>query len=136
MKIGVPKEIKNHEYRVGLTPGSVREYIAHGHDVVVDTNCGAGITATDDEYRAAGAVVLDTAEEDNILTVVLQIRATTNMNSLTELLQLTEQHTPHLEFDQSLMRTRENQRQGRIPQIELNTQIIPYGVLREQEKSE
>ncbi|MEP1208058.1 MAG: alanine dehydrogenase [Rhizobiaceae bacterium] len=63
MKIGVPKEIKNHEYRVGLTPGSVREYVAHGHDVVVETNCGAGITATDDEYRAAGAVVLDTAEE-------------------------------------------------------------------------
>ena len=63
MKIGVPKEIKNHEYRVGLTPGSVREYVAHGHDVVVETSCGAGITATDDEYRAAGAVVLDTAEE-------------------------------------------------------------------------
>lgn len=63
MKIGVPKEIKNHEYRVGLTPGSVREYIAHGHDVVVETNCGAGITASDDEYRAAGAVVLDSAEE-------------------------------------------------------------------------
>ncbi|NKB53028.1 MAG: alanine dehydrogenase [Rhizobiaceae bacterium] len=63
MKIGVPKEIKNHEYRVGLTPGSVREYVAHGHDVVVETNCGAGISATDEEYQAAGAVVLDTAEE-------------------------------------------------------------------------
>ncbi|MEP0943407.1 MAG: alanine dehydrogenase [Rhizobiaceae bacterium] len=63
MKIGVPKEIKNHEYRVGLTPASVREYVAHGHDVVVETACGAGISATDDAYRAAGAVVLDTAQE-------------------------------------------------------------------------
>ncbi len=63
MKIGVPKEIKNHEYRVGLTPGSVREYVAHGHDVVVETNCGMGIGAGDDIYRAAGATVLDTAAE-------------------------------------------------------------------------
>lgn len=63
MKIGVPKEIKNHEYRVGLTPTSVREYVAHGHDVVVETACGAGISASDDEYRAAGAAVVDTAEE-------------------------------------------------------------------------
>ena len=59
MKIGVPKEIKNHEYRVGLTPGSVREYVAHGHDVVAETRCGAGIGADDDAYRAAGAVVLE-----------------------------------------------------------------------------
>ncbi len=63
MRIGVPKEIKNHEYRVGLTPGSVREYIAHGHDVVVETNCGAGIGAGDDVYKAAGANVVDTAAE-------------------------------------------------------------------------
>ncbi len=63
MKIGVPKEIKNHEYRVGLTPGSVREYIAHGHEVIVETTCGEGIGAVDDIYRAAGASVLDTAEE-------------------------------------------------------------------------
>jgi alanine dehydrogenase len=63
MRIGVPKEIKNHEYRVGLTPGSVREYIAHGHQVVVETNCGAGIGAGDDAYKAAGANVVDTAEE-------------------------------------------------------------------------
>ena len=38
MQIGVPKEIKNHEYRVGLTPGSVREYVAHGHSVMVETS--------------------------------------------------------------------------------------------------
>jgi len=43
MLIGVPKEIKPQEHRVGLVPASVREFIAHGHDVIVETNCGAGI---------------------------------------------------------------------------------------------
>ena len=46
MKVGVPREIKTHEYRVGLTPGAVREYVAAGHNVVVETNAGAGIGAT------------------------------------------------------------------------------------------
>ena len=63
MRIGVPKEIKNHEYRVGLTPGAVREYIAHGHEVIVQTGAGAGIAADDAAYRAAGAGIVDTAEE-------------------------------------------------------------------------
>jgi alanine dehydrogenase len=45
MRVGCPKEIKNHEYRVGLTPGSVREYTAHGHEVLVETGAGAGIGA-------------------------------------------------------------------------------------------
>ena len=63
MKVGVPKEIKTHEYRVGLTPGAVREYVAAGHSVVVETNAGAGIGATDDSYRKAGAVILDSAHE-------------------------------------------------------------------------
>ena len=63
MKVGVPKEIKNHEYRVGLTPGSVREYVAHGHEVIAETGCGAGAGAGDKAYRAAGATVVDTAEE-------------------------------------------------------------------------
>jgi alanine dehydrogenase len=45
LKVGVPKEIKTHEYRVGLTPGAVREYVAAGHRVVVETNAGAGIGA-------------------------------------------------------------------------------------------
>jgi alanine dehydrogenase len=56
MKVGVPREIKTHEYRVGLTPGAVREYVAAGHSVVVETNAGAGIGAADDSYRKAGAV--------------------------------------------------------------------------------
>jgi alanine dehydrogenase len=63
MKVGVPREIKTHEYRVGLTPGAVREYVAAGHSVVVETNAGAGIGAADDSYRKAGAVILDSARE-------------------------------------------------------------------------
>jgi alanine dehydrogenase len=63
MRIGVPKEIKVHEYRVGLTPGATREYVRAGHNVVVETNAGAGIGAADDAYRKAGATVVDTAAE-------------------------------------------------------------------------
>ncbi|WP_163271951.1 alanine dehydrogenase [Chelativorans alearense] len=63
MRVGCPKEIKNHEYRVGLTPGSVREYVAHGHDVLVETGAGAGIGADDNAYRAAGAAIAKTADE-------------------------------------------------------------------------
>lgn len=63
MRVGVPKEIKNHEYRVGLTPQSVRELAAHSHEVLVERGAGAGIGACDEEYRAAGGVVIDTAEE-------------------------------------------------------------------------
>ena len=63
MRVGCPKEIKNHEYRVGLTPGAVREYVAHGHEVVVETKAGAGIGADDDAYRAAGAKIVATAAD-------------------------------------------------------------------------
>ncbi len=63
MQIGVPKEIKNHEYRVGLTPTSVREMVKHGHRVVVETDAGIGIKRSDDEYRNAGAEIVDTAAE-------------------------------------------------------------------------
>lgn len=63
MRVGCPKEIKNHEYRVGLTPGSVREYVAHGHIVIMETNAGAGIGAGDDAYKAAGAKIVGTAKE-------------------------------------------------------------------------
>jgi len=63
MRIGVPKEIKAQEYRVGLTPGAVREYVAAGHSVVVETGAGAGIGATDEAYRTAGAVIADSAAE-------------------------------------------------------------------------
>jgi alanine dehydrogenase len=63
MRVGVPSEIKVHEYRVGLTPGAVREYVAHGHRVVVQSGAGAGIMASDDAYRAAGAEIATTAAE-------------------------------------------------------------------------
>ncbi len=63
MLIGTPKEIKNHEYRVGLTPESVTELIAHGHEVLVQTGAGAGIGAEDSQYQQAGATVVPTAHE-------------------------------------------------------------------------
>jgi alanine dehydrogenase len=63
MRVGVPKEIKVHEYRVGLTPGAVREYVAAGHNVVVETDAGGGIGASDEAYRKAGAVIAGTAAE-------------------------------------------------------------------------
>lgn len=63
MLIGVPKEIKNHEYRVGMVPASVRELIAHGHEVIVEHNAGIGIGFTDHDYQAVGASIKDTAEE-------------------------------------------------------------------------
>lgn len=63
MRIGVPKEIKNHEYRVGLTPDSVHEMVAHGHEVYVETNAGAGIGASDEDYAGAGAKILPTAKD-------------------------------------------------------------------------
>jgi len=62
MLVGVPKEIKNHEYRVGLTPVSVKELVANGHKVLVQTGAGAGIGESDDDYRAAGASIADSAE--------------------------------------------------------------------------
>jgi alanine dehydrogenase len=63
MRIGVPKEIKVLENRVGLVPGSVREAVAHGHEVVVEHNAGQGIGMDDEAYRKAGAKVVGTAAE-------------------------------------------------------------------------
>ena len=63
MRIGVPKEIKNNEFRVGVTPGSAREYVSRGHEVFVETNAGAGIGADDATYEAAGAKILGSAAE-------------------------------------------------------------------------
>ncbi|MBC2667917.1 alanine dehydrogenase [Novosphingobium piscinae] len=63
MRVGTVKEIKNHEYRVGLTPESARELVAHGHEVWVETGAGNGIGASDADYAAAGAVLKPTAAE-------------------------------------------------------------------------
>ena len=62
MRIGVPKESKNHEYRVGMIPGAVRELTKRGHDVWVEHDAGTGIGFSDDDYVAAGACIGDTAE--------------------------------------------------------------------------
>jgi alanine dehydrogenase len=63
MRIGTVREIKNHEYRVGLTPESVRELVAHGHEVWVETGAGTGIGASDADYVAAGAVIQGAAAD-------------------------------------------------------------------------
>ena len=63
MRIGVPKEIKNHEYRVGLTPVSAHEAVAHGHEVFVQTNAAAHLGLSDADYVKAGAKILATAAE-------------------------------------------------------------------------
>ncbi|MFB9158229.1 alanine dehydrogenase [Chromobacterium violaceum] len=63
MLIGVPKEIKNHEYRVGLTPSGVRELVANGHKVLVQTHAGLAIGFTDEQYIQAGASIASNAEE-------------------------------------------------------------------------
>ncbi|MEE8308214.1 MAG: alanine dehydrogenase, partial [Gammaproteobacteria bacterium] len=55
MRVGLPKEIKNHEYRVGLVPASVRELVSRGHEVWVETQAGSGIGCGDEDYRQAGA---------------------------------------------------------------------------------
>ena len=57
MRIGVPKEIKKHEYRVGLTPSAVSKYVAEGHELFVETNAGIGTGFTDDDYVQAGATI-------------------------------------------------------------------------------
>jgi alanine dehydrogenase len=61
MRVGVPKEIKVHEYRVGLTPASVAELVAHGHEVLVETKAGNGIDCPDKAYEKAGAQILPDA---------------------------------------------------------------------------
>ena len=59
MKVGVPKEVKNHEYRVAITPIGVHELAAHGHEVYVEKDAGVGSQIEDSEYVAAGAKILD-----------------------------------------------------------------------------
>jgi alanine dehydrogenase len=63
MLIGAPKEIKDNEFRVGLTPATVTELTHHGHGVIVEKSAGIGSGLTDDEYRTAGAKIVDTPQE-------------------------------------------------------------------------
>ena len=63
MKVGVPKEIKIHEYRVGLVPAGVRELVDSGHQVLVQSGAGSGIGFDDSHYQAAGAAVVQRAQD-------------------------------------------------------------------------
>jgi alanine dehydrogenase len=63
MRVGIPKEIKNNEFRVGLTPPSVHELVVRGHQVIVQAGAGAGIGLTDEQYTAAGATMVDSAQD-------------------------------------------------------------------------
>lgn len=63
MLIGVPKEIKNHEYRVGMIPSSVREVVGHGHLVIIEDGAGAGVGITNEDFMAVGATIVATAQE-------------------------------------------------------------------------
>lgn len=63
VKVGIPREVKNNEFRVAITPAGVNELVRHGHQVVVEENAGAGSSITDEEYVAAGAQILPTADE-------------------------------------------------------------------------
>ncbi len=63
MLVGVPKEIKTHEYRVGLTPEAAREYVSAGHEVIIETGAGMGISKTDEDYVKVGARIVDSAAE-------------------------------------------------------------------------
>ena len=63
MKVGIPREIKNHEYRVAITPAGVLELVRHGHDVVIEHDAGEGSSIPNEDYVAAGATILDTADE-------------------------------------------------------------------------
>jgi alanine dehydrogenase len=63
VKVGIPREVKNHEYRVAITPSGVHEFVRHGHEVVIEAGAGLGSSITDEEYRAAGATILADADE-------------------------------------------------------------------------
>jgi alanine dehydrogenase len=62
MKIGIPREVKNHEYRVAITPSGVHELVVHGHEVFVEKDAGVGSSIVDEDYNAAGARILETAD--------------------------------------------------------------------------
>jgi alanine dehydrogenase len=63
MKVGIPREVKNHEYRVAITPAGVFELVRNGHEVVIEKDAGVGSSITDDEYVRAGATILANADE-------------------------------------------------------------------------
>ncbi|MFM8965377.1 MAG: alanine dehydrogenase, partial [Actinomycetota bacterium] len=63
MNIGVPKEIKNNEFRVAITPAGVREFVSHGHSVFIESGAGLGSAIADEDFRKVGATILASADE-------------------------------------------------------------------------
>ncbi|MGI8717077.1 MAG: alanine dehydrogenase, partial [Lapillicoccus sp.] len=63
MKVGVPKEVKNHEYRVAITPAGVHEFVRNGHEVLIEQGAGSGSLLPDEEFVAAGARLVPTADD-------------------------------------------------------------------------
>jgi alanine dehydrogenase len=74
MLIGVPKEVKTHEYRVGMVPGNVREAVHHGHQVLVESGAGAGIGFDDAAYERAGARIAEGAEEVFAAEMIVKVK--------------------------------------------------------------
>jgi alanine dehydrogenase len=75
MKVAIPREVKNHEYRVAITPAGVRELVSHGHEVYLERGAGAGSQLTDDAYVAAGATIIPDADETwGIADMVLKVK--------------------------------------------------------------
>src|SRR5215217_539112 len=64
VKVSIPREVKNNEYRVAITPAGIHELVRHGHDVYLESDAGAGSSITDNEYTSAGATIL--AEADDV----------------------------------------------------------------------
>ncbi|MFV0450849.1 MAG: alanine dehydrogenase, partial [Propioniciclava sp.] len=63
MKVGIPKEVKNNEFRVGITPVGVHELVKHGHEVLIESGAGTGSSITDAEYVSQGARIIDSADD-------------------------------------------------------------------------
>src|SRR4051795_4182068 len=63
MRVGIPKEVKDNEYRVAITPAGVKELVSHGHDVSVEKEAGVGSSILDEEYVAAGATIIGSADD-------------------------------------------------------------------------
>jgi len=75
MKVGIPREVKNHEYRVAITPAGVHELAAHGHEVYLEKDAGAGSGLADDAYTAAGAIIIPDADEVwSVADLVLKVK--------------------------------------------------------------
>src|SRR6201986_2707997 len=75
MKVSIPREVKNHEYRVPITPAGVRELTSHGHQVFLERDAGVGSQFADDAYTAAGATIIPDADEVwGIADLVLKVK--------------------------------------------------------------